>query len=186
MLVSDIVKTALSLVGREDAAEALEGQAYLDDAELLHAVRAMLYCVNATEDELARGTFPLVREDALTAVGGRIYYTEFTRTPAKIISVKRGNRDVAYVLCPEYLETEGKGLTVKYMYCPEKKELADESDYDGYPVGERLMAYGAASEYCLIEGAFEEAENWEQRYREEVERARPRERCGYIPARVWQ
>ena len=84
------------------------------------------------------------------------------------------------------LEAEGIRITVRYMYCPVKKTISDESDYSGYPVGERLMSYGAAAEYCLIEGAFEDSENWEKRYRDEIARHRPYEKAeGYIPARKW-
>ena len=186
MLVSDIVKTALSLVGREDAAAAIDGGEYEADSSLLQAVRTMLYCANAVEDELARGAFPLEREEVLNAVNGRIYYVNFYRTPVKILSVKSGDKKIAYKMSLEYLETNGRNPTIKYIYCPEKKELDGESEYDGYPVGERLLAYGAAAEYCLIEGAFEEAENWEKRYREEVERVRPFDKRGYIPSRVWE
>ncbi len=185
MLVSDIVKTALCLVGRKDAADAIDSDDYEDDRELSHAVKAMLHCFNAAEDELARAYFPLTCEESFTPVQGKIYYTSFGRMPVRILSVTRGKRAVAYNICPEYLEMEGGEATVKYAYCPQKKQLSDDSDFDGYPVGERMLGYGAASEYCLIEGAYEEAENWEARYRAEIERFRPYKKVRPIPARAW-
>ena len=66
MLVSDIVKTALCLVGRKDAADAIDSDDYEDDRELSHAVKAMLHCFNAAEDELARVYFPLTCEEKFT------------------------------------------------------------------------------------------------------------------------
>ena len=123
MLVSDIVKTALSLVGREDAAAAIDGGEYEADSSLSQAVRTMLYCANAVEDELARGAFPLEREEVLNAVNGRIYYVNFYRTPVKILSVKSGDKKIAYKMSPEYLETNGRNLTIKYIYCPRKRNL---------------------------------------------------------------
>lgn len=48
-----------------------------------------------------------------------------------------------------------------------------------------MLGYGAASEYCLIEGAYEEAENWEARYRAEIERFRPYKKVRPVPARAW-
>lgn len=184
MLIKDIVIAALSLAGRHDAAEALSSGEYEGERELEHAISAMLHCVNATEDELARAFFPLEREEEFKATGGRIYYTVFAKTPVKILSVTRGGRPVKHEIWPEYLAAEGT-VMVRYAYCPTKKSLSDQSDYDGYPVGERMIAYGAASEYCLIEGAYEQAENWEQRYRQEVERLRPRGRVRPISARAW-
>ena len=59
MLIKDIVIAALSLAGRRDAAEALSSGEYEGEKELEHAISAMLHCVNATADELARAFFPL-------------------------------------------------------------------------------------------------------------------------------
>ncbi len=185
MLVSDIVKTALCLAGRKDAADAVDSGDHAEDRELSHAVSAMLHCFNAVEDELARAWFPLSREEKLTPQSGRIYYTSFGRAPVKILAVTRGEKPVAHVICPEYLEVEGGEVTVKYRYCPAKKQLSDESDFDGWPVGERMLSYGAAAEYCLIEGAYEEADNWEARYRAEIERCRPAKKVRPVPARAW-
>ncbi len=186
MLVSDVVKTALCLVGRKDAADAIDGGTYAQSTSLSHAVNAMLHCFNAVEDELARSFFPLEREEQYITIDGKVNFSSFDFSPIKIVSVYCDGKKVAFKIFPEYLEAEGIRITVRYMYCPVKKTISDESDYSGYPVGERLMSYGAAAEYCLIEGAFEDSENWEKRYRDEIARHRPYEKAeGYIPARKW-
>ena len=85
-----------------------------------------------------------------------------------------------------YLLSETGVYTVKYLYAPAPKALTDESDFPGYPIGERMLAYGIASEYCLIAGDVEAAESWESRYRAEIERFRPYEKAkGTIPSRYW-
>ena len=186
MLVSDVVKTALILVGRKDAADAVDTQSYLQDTSLSHAVTAMLHCYNAVEDELARGFFPLETEQNFNTINGTVKFASFTHAPIKIVSVASDGKKVGYRIYPEYLDADAKYITVRYMYCPVKKQLTDESDYGGYPVGERMLAMGAAAEYCLIEGAFEDSENWEKRYRDEIARFRSYEKAeGYIPARAW-
>lgn len=120
MLIKDIVIAALSLAGRRDAAEALSSGEYEGERELEHAISAMLHCVNATEDELARAFFPLEREEEFKATGGRIYYTVFAKTPVKILSVTQGGRPVKHEISPEYLAAEGT-VRVRYAYCPAKK-----------------------------------------------------------------
>lgn len=184
MNVSDVVITALHFVGRSDLAELIEGGQAGEEAEQ-RAIGVMLHCFNAAEDELAMAYFPLHAEEQHTPSSGRIYYTLFSHNPVKILSVTRGGRAVEYRICPEYLEVTGGAVTVKYVYCPKKKKLTDESDFSGYPVGARMLAYGAASEYCIIDGAYEEAEKWEERYKYEIERFRPYKKGTPIAAREW-
>ena len=185
MLVSDVIKTAFEFMGREDAAAAIADGTYAQDGELSRMAECALHCYNAVEDELARGFFPLVKEEELTAEGGRIYYSSFAGTPVKILAVISDKGQVGCRICPKYIEVKDGTYTVRYTCCPAKKQLDSPSDYSGYPVGERLMAYGVAAEFCLIYGNFEESECWENRYRDEIERLRPHEHPRDIRARRW-
>ena len=94
-------------------------------------------------------------------------------------------KDLIRLMDPKYIEVKDGTYTVRYTCCPAKKQMDSASDYSGYPVGERLMAYGVAAEYCLICGNFEESECWENRYKDEIERLRPHERTRDIRARRW-
>lgn len=59
MFVSDVIKTALAFLDRQDAADMITSDTYSSDAEVSRLVTALLHCFNAVEDELARGFFPL-------------------------------------------------------------------------------------------------------------------------------
>lgn len=186
MLVSDVIKTALAFLDRQDVADKITAGTYSSDEEASRLVTALLHCFNSVEDELARCFFPLSDEVILPSSNGRIYYTEFSRPPYKILSVVRNGEEAEYTIEPEYLSAPSGVYTVKYMFWPVKKQLADESDFPGYPVGERMLAYGAVAEYCLISGDIEASESWESRYRAEIERFRPRDlKGGALRARYW-
>ena len=185
MLVSDVIKTALAFLDRQDAADMITSDTYSSDAEVSRLVTALLHCFNAVEDELARGFFPLSKEEELTSAHGQLYYTSFSKTPYKILSVTCAGRAASYKIYPEYIELDSGKYTVAYLFAPEKKSLSNESDFPGYPIGERMLSYGIAAEYCLISGDIEASESWESRYRAEIERFRPRERTKGIKARYW-
>ena len=186
MLVSDVIKTALAFLDRQDAADMIESGTYSSDGEISRLVTAVLHCYNAVEDELARGFFPLSAEETLTSADGRIYYTSFSKTPYKILSVTQTGRPSPYAIYPKYIELAAGSYEIKYLFAPSAKELDDESDFPGYPIGERMMAYGIAAEYCLISGDIEASESWESRYRAEIERFRPHERAkGALRQRYW-
>ena len=185
MKVKDIIVNALKLVGREDVASTLTTGG-TPVGEAAEAVETLTYCFNAVEDELARFYFPLKNEETFTSYSGQYPYKIFSYRPVRILNVQSCGADTAYEVFPEYLKSAASPITVKYEYSPPAKKLSGESAYDGCIVGERLVAYGAASEYCLINGEVQMANLFESKYREEIDRAR--QKCAAdsrIPPRRW-
>lgn len=185
MKVKDIIVDALKLVGREDVAATLAAGG-TPSGESAETVETLIYCFNAVEDELARFYFPLKTEQTLYSPTTEYKFTSFKYRPVRLLSVQSGGKDVGYELFPEYLKTSATQITVKYEYSPRSKTLGDESAFDGFEVGERLVALGAASEYCLINGEVQSANLFEEKYRDEIDRARQRSASGkLIPPRRW-
>lgn len=185
MKVKDIIIRAMRFIGREDLAVKLENSQplYGDDAE---TENTLLYCVNAVEDELARNYFVLQHSELLYSVNGKYPYTSFTHIPVKILNVYRDGKAADYNVQYEYLECAENKITVEYRYVPQKKTLSGDSGFDGLTVSEKLIASGAASEYYLINGAMQESELWESKYREEIDRAqRKLGKKNDIPPRRW-
>jgi hypothetical protein len=182
--VKDIIKDAMRLVGRADAAET----AYSDgeDEEIKRLEHTMLFCLNAVSDELARGYFPAQKEETFNTKDGVISFDSFSKKPIKILKVKRGERKIGWRILPEYLQTDVGEIKILYEYVPDKFALEDEFSYPDNEVGERLVEFGMAAEYQLICGEVESANCWEDRYRAEIDRLLSchtvRER---IPPRRW-
>ncbi|MCD8372632.1 MAG: hypothetical protein LUD27_04960 [Clostridia bacterium] len=182
--VSDAILAALQLLDRADIAEAYEGGTLTE--EHTRTVYALLHCYNSVEDELARTFFPLEKEEEVTAEDGKFYFTSLAYTPVKILSVLSGGKPVKYRLTPQYIQTNAVNLQIKYRYAPDAKAMDDESDYDGRTVSCRMLAYGVAAEYCLIQGDIAESESFESRYKTAIDGVRklsPARR--YILPRRW-
>lgn len=185
MKVKNIISCALRLTGRSDAAETLETEAERT-AEEEEAIKTMLYCFNAVENELARSYFPLINGESIEAVSGKVNFSDFSYSPVKITAVKCGGKPVQYSLKPQYIATDADSVWVEYWYVPAVKTIDDDSEYDGTEVGELLVAYGAASEYCLINGESSAAELWESKYRDAIDKSRrTHRRKRFIPPRRW-
>ncbi len=185
MKVKDIIARALRITGRADVADALDSDAERT-ADGEEAVKTMLYCFNAVENELARSYFPLIYSEEVVAVSGRVSFADFTYCPVKITSVKSGGKPLKYTLNPQYISADAEAVSVEYWYTPAQKDIDGDSAYDGTEVGELLVAYGAASEYCLINGESAAAELWESKYREAIDGSRrTHRRKHYIPPRRW-
>jgi hypothetical protein len=168
MTVKEIIKDAMRLVGREDAAE--KAYTTYEDEETKRMEHTMLFCCNAVLDELARGYFPVKTTEKMTSDTGRFAFENFAKKPVKILKVKRGERKIGWHILPEYLQTDAGEVTVEYEYVPEKYEADDEFNYPDGEVGERLVCLGMAAEYQLICGEVESAGCWEERYRAEIDK----------------
>lgn len=185
MTIKEIAICAFRILGREDVAQILSTGGTLE-GESAEKTETLLYCINAVEDELARYYFPVKTAETLTSTDGKFYFSDFANRPVKILSVTADGKNVDYKAFAQYVFCAEKKITVEYEYTPAKKQLTDKSAFDGTAVGEKLIAAGAAAEYCLVSGAVQLAEHWESRYREEIDLARGKFRThAVIPPRRW-
>ena len=184
MKVKDVIISALHMLGRNDIADALSNGNALDK-EATDTVDTLLYCFNATEDEVARKYLPLKCTDTVISVDGKYKYSIFLHSPIKFTRVLVDGKDAEYETFPKYMLVNSNRITVEFEYAPSKKKIDDDSEY-GAEVGETLLALGAAAEYCLINGEIEMAELWEAKYRKQIDLAQKSLPCGgTIPPRRW-
>lgn len=182
MKIKDIISETCELLARADVAEILRSGGS-PEGEAKELCGELLYCVNAVEDELARNYFPLSASQSFTVAGGKINFSDFARTPVRILSVKDGGNPLGYSLHPQYIAVDAPRADVEYTYAPDKKTAEDDCEFPRLPA--RLLSYGAAAEYCLIEGEISGAEAWESRYRAEIDAARAAHRPAFVPPRRW-
>ena len=185
MTVKDVIVYAFKLLGRDDVAANILNEAELDK-ESTEKKETLLYCYNAVEDELARYYFPLTETQRLSSNSGKYSFDDFKYRPIKILSVKADGKSVKFSVNTKYLACAEKDVTVEYRYAPDKKQLSNVSEYDGYAVNESLIAAGILAEYCLISGAVQASRSWESRYREQIDKAQKKNRTPLsVPPRRW-
>ena len=185
MWIQDILISALRRAGREDIAEYIES-GFDPYGEYADVIQIMMYCINAVEDELARYYFPLTYTETLRATEGNIFkFSDFSRTPVKILKVKHGGREIKYELQPNYIVAERGEIEVTYCYTPKKKLQDGQSEFGAISDGS-ITALGAAAEYCLICGEISMAEMLETRYHEAIDRVQRKKNSEvYVPPRRW-
>lgn len=189
MSIRDILISALRRIGREELANDIEdgGEPTGEGGDV---VQTMLYCINATEDELARYYFPLKCTETLISKKDNVFYfSDFSHTPVRVLGVKSGGKDVKFALHPNFITAESSEVEITYSYAPAKKGMHDESEFGDVGDG-NITSLGASAEYCLICGEAALAEVWETRYREAIDRARSAEekaqiKRAYVPPRRW-
>lgn len=152
--------------------EIIEKSAELLCAELTDEnTENLLQCYNLTETELALDYFPLRAVDNVIIKDNKIKYSDLKNKPSRILSViDFQNDEVKYKICIEYLELKknynGHYFFVRYNYIPEEKTIDEKCDYDCRY--EQVFKYGICEEYCLIQGDYETASAFNEKYKKAI------------------
>lgn len=160
--------------------EVIELSALLLDIELTEDIRNNLVrCYNLVEQELATDYFPILEVDKFFHVEDKIYYKDFSRKPYMLKGIQDFHGDsVSFRLAPGYINLiknyNGGTFFVKYYYLPEDKELYSNSTYGAEYIS--ILKYGIAAEYCLMQGNFEQAKIYSDKYKERIKLKGPKKK----------
>lgn len=182
--VKDIICSALIKLGRKELADSLTKGSVLTKEES-DTIDILLYCFNATEDELARKYSPLTCVEDLTSQNGIFYYETFLYKFIKIKNLTVDKKNIDYSLYPEFIKTPHNKITVEYEYAPYKKRIDQKSDFCS-EISENLLVLGVISEFCLINGEIEMADIWDNKYKTEIANAQGKlPPCRRLGTRAW-
>lgn len=149
-------------------------------------LRLLVRCVNLVLKEVACDYIQLIHRQTMTSKDGKIEYTDFEKPLLEIKSVKKSDgEEVRYFALPDYVAVEDGVFEVSYAFVPTDKGFFDETDFSGTKAGDRVFAYGAAAEFCLISGNYDEALMWERRYKDALMVATRKTTEVVMPRRRW-
>ena len=75
---------------------------------------------------------------------------------------------VNFKVYPEYVKTAKGYVVIEYQYMPKPLTKSSEVFFSNNKLTERIIAYGVASEYALIENRFEESNMWDERFKQSL------------------
>ena len=116
-----------------------------------------------------------------------INYSDFTFPLVKIIEIKdsKGKKVRYYRSSDKILLPKMDTYTIIYTYRPEK--LTENVTLSVYPfISESTLAYGVCSQYCLMDGLFDEADMWEAKYKESLLATFRQTKNIKMKAKIWQ
>lgn len=169
MIFKNIAKAAAHLLDKEDVV------AHFDEPSSSDAVRReaelVARCVNLCIAQTAAEYAPFLAEETVEAPNGTVEFSALSHDAADIVSAEdlSGNR-LKIKLYPGYFRTSPGTVKVRYSYYPGKFSEEDEVCFGDRRVSEGLLAYGAAAEYCLVAGLFDEAVIWNEKYLDGVKK----------------
>ena len=168
MLVKDIIKKVVNYTNNFDLFKAVESGTFTE--EQTKEINLLVDCVNLTNSNIAANYVKLYDTKSLKVRDGLIPFSELSaQTIYDIVSVKDVNgRTVDFDILNNGLSVKVKEAIVKFTYFPEDVKYEDELTNFKIKINERIFVYGVISEYLYVKGVFDEAEIWEEKFKNEL------------------
>ncbi|MBQ3047947.1 MAG: hypothetical protein IJD48_02910 [Clostridia bacterium] len=166
MTVLEVLENAsLYLNLQDEFKDIFEGKEDIDEETYLQFEK-LLKCLNIVIDDICSQyqTLKTYEEVDVSADGFEI--KKLSKKINQILHIKTPNE---LKLCFKIVDNKivcdyvGK-IFVEYSYYPEKLKKDDCLDYFNGTISTKTIALGVASEYCFVNGFFEDAKIWEQRF----------------------
>lgn len=165
MTVAEVLYTAAKLLGENDVAAFLSGKVPDDSAYCEETSELLKDCYDRVNDEIACEYLPLLKSEVFLKTDGKIAYSDFFKKPVRIVDVFDLNgKKAAYRSLIDCLMLNIDGAEVVYEYKTDKQKLTDEAIYADGIIGEYVLAYGIAAEFCFQRGRVSDAEGWSDKY----------------------
>lgn len=163
MLFKDIAKLTAGLLDREDVAEDIESGA--GNAQTKRERALIERCVNLAIAQTASEYAPLRAEAEIYTENGLVEFSALEKNAADLVRVTdRYGNDLAVKYYTDYFKTAPGTIRVEYTYLPDRCAADDEAPLGDRRITASLVAFGAAAEYCLIAGLYDEAAAWNEKY----------------------
>ncbi len=186
MTVKDIIKLVCEFVGEREILtklNAIEEVSYTSREQ--EKLDTMIRCFNLVNQEIASDYLPFITKEEIDVKDSILNFSELNKQVVNVYEVKnRFGCSLRFKLFPNYMEISGHAKSIVYSYLPEDKNLSDDVEmFNG--LSGRVYAYGVASEFLLIDGLSEDAEIWEDRFKESLFVLSRRRGEHILPRRSW-
>ena len=189
MTIQNVIELAAGCLGRDDLIVALGKNVEERTEEERTELDALLRAFNFVENETALDYCPLKQEEKLDVIENKIFYNDFSKTPVYIRKVVCGGGLARFAPRSAYvLLTQGwqGSAEVTYDYIPKTKtEFSEVSEFTDTNVSARLLSYGVASQYLIVNGETGRAAIWDKKYREALRSANVLKRTVSVRSRRW-
>lgn len=182
MLLKDVIRLACDFTENETLATKIKGEVELSTEEA-KVVEQLEKCFNLVNNEIASEFVPIKKIEQVEVSNGKIMFSSFSKKPFKILYVKNSlGRKIRFKVFENYIMALCKKAIVCYSTLPEDLTIDDE--FDTF-LPERIYAYGVAREYYFLQTKFDDADIWEERFKNSLEILCRKSYCHKLPRRRW-
>lgn len=182
MLVKDIIKLSCDFIEQQALAQKLEQGSTLESCEQEITDR-LVKCFNLVNNEVASEFVPIKKIEQFDVANGKILLSQFSAKPYKILYVKNGlGRKMRFKQFDDHIFVLCKKAIVCYSILPPVLSITDQVDSF---LPERIFAYGVAREFLFMQSRFDDADIFEERFKNSLELICRLSPHGKMPRRRW-
>ena len=142
-----------------------------------------LNCLNLVIGEICEQYSPVTTEEILEVNNLKLTFDQFSKKPLNIFSVKNTKgRKIRYKIFDKYILVFADKAKIIYSYSPEAATLVSDIDL---MIPARIIAYGVAREYFLLQGQGADADIYENRFKESLKLFISKKTAVRLPRRRW-
>mgnify|MGYP004454023609 CR=1 FL=1 len=183
MKVKDIIILALDFCHEDSLASLLRTENPTLTDEQQEKVNSFTRCFNLVYEELSSQYLPIIKTETVSATDGKVLYSSLSQKVLDVVEVKNAHgRKIKFRKFDSYLFALASEVTVSYKTLP--NALTESSEFS-CPLPERIFAYGVAREFFYLQGASDEAEIYDNRYKDSLLVLLGKSKEIKMPARGW-
>lgn len=182
MLVKDIIVLACDFTENEELGKAIKNSDSLTD-EQNSICDSLVKCFNLIYNEIASEYLPIIKVEKVKPVGSRVEYSTLSGDVCQILSISdcSGER-LKFKAFQDYVMVDANEIEIIYQVYPSELTLSSEFDTT---LTERIFAYGIAREYYFMQTLFDEADIWEERFKNSLQVLSRKKSEVKMPRRRW-
>ena len=188
MIAKDVIKNVATFLGLTDLLNTtlLDGANVPDENETKE-INILIACCNMVLNQVASEYVTLKQKVNLTSNTGVIKYSSISsKIIVDVLKVKLNGVEVPFNCAPENLETSPGNLEIEFAYQPTNcTNVNSQIDFNNFKLSSRVMAYGVAAEYCFINGNYDDALIWDNRFKTSLTNINRSRREMKIKQRLW-
>lgn len=182
MSVKDVISLACDFTENQELGEALSNNSTLNDEQSL-LCENLVKCLNLVNNEVASEYIPLIKCERVKPQEFKVLFSTLTSNVLQIISVRDTlGRKVKFKAYDNYLMAFASEVDIIYQAQPEQLSL--DSDFNSN-LPDRVYAYGVAREYYFQQTLFDEADVWEDRFKNSLQVLSRKRSEIKVPERRW-
>ncbi len=131
--------------------------------------KLLLRCANNCLDEITSEYLPLASETEVESENGLIAYSKLGVAVYDVVWVKKEGTKVDFELFPSAIRVKKDGKYLIRFYT-RPLPLAMEDEIPDLHLTPRVVSYGIAAEYMLVNGFYEEAAMYDRRFKDALMR----------------
>ena len=154
-----------------------------DEAE----INTLLSCLNLVINQVATEYINLKNKIKISSISGKIYYSALSsNVVVDVLTVTKNGSPVRFEVCADHIKTVSGDLEVEFVYQPSScSSVLSNIDFENFKINERVLSYGVVAEYCFLNGNYDDAAIWDNRFKNSLSNLNRARREIKIKQRLW-